>query len=111
MNLYFAQNFKQFRRDADLTQEEIATALGVSPQAISRWETGATYPDIELLPIIAEYFSVSIEQLLGVEQGRRKEQKERYKALFQEAIKHGKIDDCIHISRQAVREFPKDWEL
>lgn len=111
MNLYFAQNFKQFRRNADLTQEEIASALGVSPQAISRWETGATYPDIELLPIIAEYFSVSIERLLGVEQSRRIERKEQFKAIFQEAIKHGRIAECIDISRQAVREFPKAWEL
>ena len=68
MNLYFAQNFKQLRRNAEMTQEEISVALGVSPQAVSRWETGATYPDIEMLPVIAEYFSVSLEELLGVDE-------------------------------------------
>lgn len=111
MNLYFAQNFKQLRRHADMTQEEIANALGVSPQAVSRWETGATYPDIELLPILAEFFAVSIEELLGVEQGRRKAKAEEYKAMFKECLEHGKIDDGIVIARQAAKEFPRDWSL
>lgn len=56
MVLYFAQNFKQLRRNSEMTQEDISAALGVSPQAVSRWETGATLPDIGMLPIIAEFF-------------------------------------------------------
>lgn len=111
MNLYFAQNFKKLRRDSDLTQEEIASALGVSPQAVSRWETGTTYPDIELLPIISAYFEVSIDQLLGVEQTCQKAKADEYKAQFQYAIERGMIDECIKISRKAVREFPRNWEL
>lgn len=111
MNLYFAQNFKQLRRNAEMTQEEIAAALGVSPQAVSRWETGATYPDIEMLPILSEFFSVSIEELLGVEQSRRKAKADEYKARFKEYTEHGKIEDAIALSRKAVKEFPLDWEL
>ena len=111
MNLYFAQNFKQLRRNVEMTQEEISVALGVSPQAVSRWETGATYPDIEMLPVIAEYFSVSLEELLGVEQSKRKVKAQEYKLLFKEYIEHGKIEECIDISRKAVKEFPRDWEL
>ena len=111
MSLYFAQNFKQLRRNADMTQEEIANALGVSPQAVSRWETGATYPDIELLPVLAEFFAVSIEELLGVEQGRRKAKAEEYKVMFKECLEHGNVDDGIAVARQAVREFPRDWSL
>lgn len=111
MNLYFAQNFKQLRRNAEMTQEEISVALGVSPQAISRWETGATYPDIEMLPVIAEYFSVSLEELLGVEQSKRKAKAQEYKTLFKEYIEHGKIEECIDVSRKAAKEFPRDWEL
>ncbi len=111
MSLYFAQNFKQLRRNADMTQEEIANALGVSPQAISRWETGATYPDIELLPVLAEFFAVSIEELLGVEQGHRKAKAEEYKAMFKECLKHGNAADGIAVARQAAKEFPRDWSL
>lgn len=111
MTLYFAQNFKQLRRKSEMTQEEIASALGVSPQAISRWETGATYPDIEMLPILSEFFSVSIEELLGVEQSKRKRRADEYKALIKDCMEHGKIDECIALSRKAVREFPRDFAL
>ncbi len=111
MNLYFAQNFKALRRNAEMTQEDVARVFGVSTQAVSRWETGTTYPDIELLPIISEYFSVSIEQLLGVEQSRRREKAEEYKNKFQYAVERGLIDECIAVAREAVREFPRDWEL
>lgn len=111
MNLYFAQNFKRLRRSAEMTQEEISFALGVSPQAVSRWETGATYPDIEMLPVIAEYFSVSLEELLGVEQSKRKAKAKEYKTLFKEYMERGKIGECIAVSREAVKEFPRDWEL
>lgn len=111
MNLYFAKNFKSLRRNAEMTQEDAAAVFGVSTQAVSRWETGATYPDIELLPVIAEYFSVSIEELLGVEQSRRREKAKEYKTRFQKAIGHGRVEDCILIAREGVREFPRDWEL
>lgn len=111
MNLYFAQKFKALRRNAEMTQEDAATVLGVSTQAVSRWETGTTYPDIELLPVIAEYFSVSIEELLGVEQSRRREKAREYKANFQTAVERGMIDQCITIAHEGVKEFPRDWEL
>lgn len=52
-----------------------------------------------------------MEELLGVEQSKRKAQADKYKALFKEYVEHGKIDECIEISRKAVREFPRDWEL
>ena len=50
MAIYFSEKFKKFRKERDLTQEQIAEIFYISPQAVSRWETGATYPDIEILP-------------------------------------------------------------
>lgn len=50
----------------NLTQEQLAEKFGTSPQAISRWEIGATYPDIEMLPMIASFFETSVDSLLGV---------------------------------------------
>ena len=49
MAIYFSEKFKQLRKDKDLTQDQIANIFNISPQAVSRWETGATYPDIEIL--------------------------------------------------------------
>lgn len=55
------------RRQKGITQETLATALGVSIQAVSKWETGNSYPDITLIPEIAGYFGVSTDFIFGIE--------------------------------------------
>ena len=57
MPIYFSEKFKDLRKARNLTQEQIADIFHISPQAVSRWETGATYPDIEILPHLAIFFS------------------------------------------------------
>ena len=61
----FADVFKKYRKQIGYTQEEIANILMVTPQAVSRWETGAVYPDVSLLNPISRLFNVSIDELLG----------------------------------------------
>ena len=68
MKLTIGENIRNFRKKNDLTQEELADRLGVTYQSISRWENGATYPDLELIPAIAEKLSVTIDELLGMPQ-------------------------------------------
>ncbi len=53
------------RREKGLTQEQLAEFAGVSKASVSKWETGQSYPDIELLPQLASYFEISIDDLLG----------------------------------------------
>lgn len=62
MNLRIAD----LRRKRKITQKELAEAMGVSFQTISKWEKGVNLPDITILPAMAEYFKVSIDQLMGV---------------------------------------------
>lgn len=54
------------RKMKGIGQQDLAEVLGVSFQAISKWETGMTMPDITLLPSIAEFFNISVDQLLGL---------------------------------------------
>ena len=53
------------RHKQKVTQEELAEYLGVSKAAVSKWETGASYPDITLLPRLATFFHLSLEELLA----------------------------------------------
>ena len=53
------------RKQKGLTQEQLANALGVTNQSVSKWESGQCCPDIQLLPAIAELFEVSVDELLG----------------------------------------------
>ena len=52
------------RHKRGITQDELAAYLGVSKAAVSKWETGMTYPDITLLPQLAAYFNISIDELM-----------------------------------------------
>ena len=60
MKLNLGNKIRLNRQRMNLTQEQLAEKFGTSPQAISRWEIGATYPDIEMLPMIASFFETSV---------------------------------------------------
>ncbi len=63
----------ELRKQKGMGQQDLADVLGVSFQSVSKWETGITMPDITLLPDIAEYFNVSVDELLGVKPLRRQD--------------------------------------
>lgn len=63
MNHIFSNNLRRLRQAKGYTQEQVADHLGVSPQSVSRWECGATFPDILLLPTIAEHYCVTVDDL------------------------------------------------
>ena len=67
MKLNIGENIRNYRRNADMTQERLAELLGVSYQSVSRWENGTTYPDLELIPMLAQIFSVTIEDGVNIE--------------------------------------------
>lgn len=65
MNEIIGNNIMTLRKEHGLTQEQLANALGISYQAVSKWETGNACPDISTLPLLADLFSVSVDQLIG----------------------------------------------
>ena len=66
MTIYLGENIKRLRLEKGLTQETLSEFLGVTSQSVSNWERGESYPDITMLPEIAGFFKVSVDELLGV---------------------------------------------
>ncbi|MBQ8382270.1 MAG: helix-turn-helix transcriptional regulator [Clostridia bacterium] len=113
MNLQIGTIIKNLRMQNKTTQDQLATFLGVTPQAISRWESGAGYPDIELLPTIAAFFSVSTDELLGVNlPAREKRRAEVYAEMTRLGdyfVEHQ--EEALPFARQALAEFPSDIKV
>ena len=88
MKLTIGENIRNFRKKNDLTQEALADRLGVTYQSISRWENGTTYPDLELIPAIAEVLAVTVDELLGMPQiEKEKRAVQTFDELRRECIK------------------------
>ena len=112
MKLNLGNQIRLNRRRMNLTQEQLAEKFGTSPQAISRWEIGTTYPDIEMLPMIASFFEMSVDALLGVTE----EEKEKYCAELQKsfeiAVRAKDVQRTIEIMREIrcnLREYQNYW--
>ena len=111
MKLSIGENIKLFRKAKDITQEQLAEMLNVSSQSVSRWELGICYPDMELLPMLAEIFEITVDKLLGVDNIAEKKKVDEYLNRFQFAINQGKIDECISIAREGIAEYPNNYAL
>lgn len=108
MNIYFSENLKRFRSERNLTQEALADFLGVSFQAISKWERGENYPDIEMLINLAGFFNTSVDHLLGV----NKIENEQKILKIIEQIDNLTDEEMIKkLLADALKEFPTDFRL
>ena len=85
----FNEKLQKLRKQSGLTQEELAEALFVSRTAISKWESGRGYPNIESLKAVSKYFSVTVDELLSsdeilsiAEEDNRKKETEIRNTIF-----------------------------
>lgn len=106
----FGQIIKKLRLDADMTQERLSELLSISPQAISRWETGIAMPDISLLPPIANLFHVTTDYLLGMETYERDGRLAEYEAAYKDYWKMDDKEACYQMAARAVAEYPGEMK-
>ncbi|MBQ8408282.1 MAG: helix-turn-helix transcriptional regulator [Clostridia bacterium] len=121
MQLNLGNKIRELRRRDGRTQDNLAEALGVTAQAVSRWESGGSYPDMEMIPAIANYFHVSIDELFGYHD----EREEKIKTILENATKiltkqgftmyqgslSEDVGDCIDMLRAASEEFPNEPKI
>lgn len=111
MNFDFGENIKTLRKQKGLTQEQVAELLDVSKQSVSRWENNATYPDITFLPILASFYNVTVDFLLGADYETNKSIIEDYEKSRQEAHHHGNISDAYSLSQKVYASFPNNKSI
>ncbi len=107
----FGNVFKEERKKKNFTQEQVSQDLKVSCQAVSKWETNSSFPDISLLPIIADYFGVTIDYLLGHDTDYNSKEKilNEYLELSTEYAQKGEVLKELALWREAVQKFPGDY--
>jgi len=115
MTLKLGEKIRELRKSSGKTQEALANALGITCQAVSRWEQNDAYPDMELIPPIANFFGISIDELFGYECERDKKIDEivaRVEAYhIRSRVDDDWISNCISVLRQGLAEFPRNEKL
>ena len=105
-----ARTISKKRREKGITQEELAKHLGVSVAAVSKWETQQSYPDIVLLPQLAAFFNISIDELIAYQPQMEKEDIEKlHMRLYDDFSKkpfHEVIEECREIVKKYFSCFP-----
>lgn len=115
MQLSLGTKIRELRCRDGRTQETLADALGVTPQAVSRWEANGSYPDMETIPAIANYFGITIDELFGYENERDEKINQIIRQIDSYNIKSRGddqwIDECVSVLREGLAEFPKNERL
>ena len=110
-----ARTIMNKRREKELTQDDLASYIGVSKASVSKWETSQSYPDITFLPQLAAFFNISIDELMGYEPQMSKEDiRKLYLELsvdftvkpFDEVLGH-----CREIAKKYYSCFPLLFQI
>lgn len=105
MEIRLGEKIKSLRKQKNMSQEVLAQVLGVTFQAVSKWETGAAMPDVTMIPAIARFFEVSTDELFDF---NRIEQEEQVLELCGKAAEFRFSDTAKSeaMLRDALKQFP-----
>ncbi len=110
----FGEKIKKLRMEKNWTQEQFAEIMGVSAQAVSRWETDSSMPDISMLAPIAYTFNVSCDYLLGINLNSKEKdifriRKEAWESIVEE--NPNKWVNAYNMIKEGLKQFPDSWML
>jgi len=111
MLICLGENIRRLRTERGITQEQFGYELGVSAQAVSRWENGATYPDITMLPMIADFFDVTLDGLMGRGRELTSEEREAFFKKIYEMRDRGEHEAVLEAYDQMLQKHPNDVYL
>lgn len=100
---------KEFRRQRDLTQEQLAEYLNVSVSAVSQWESGKTVPDVSTLLALANFFDVTLDELFDRASKEKEREMEKYHSLDREYANQGEVKNSLSLWREVTQKYPGDF--
>lgn len=109
--LRIGAQIRLLRKKNDVTQEQLAGQIGVTPQAVSRWESGICYPDMNYLPPIADFFSVSMDELLCYTDNRKERRVQNCIEQVEALLEQERIPDALELLREVMAEVPSSYAL
>jgi transcriptional regulator with XRE-family HTH domain len=105
------EKIRLLRKKNDVTQDKLADHLGVTPQAVSRWESGVCYPDMNYLPSIADYFSVTMDDLLCYTGAQKTAKVREYLEEVEHLLDRDRVTEALEVLRRAMADIPSDHSL
>ena len=104
-------NIKRLRRERDITQEQLAEFLHLTPSAISQWETDRVLPDIQYLPKLAHLFKVSSDEILGINVEASDEEVNQIYKEVRELWCTARRSEAEKLCREGIDRFPNAYIL
>jgi len=111
MTIQICENLKHLRKTKNVTQEALADHLGISIQAVSKWERDEGYPDITLLPKIAMFYNTTVDNLLGVGEMQVESKIAEYWQESDTLQRTAEFDKNLVLWEEATREFPNNHSV
>ncbi len=99
------------RKERGITQEELAKHLGVSKPAVSKWESGQSYPDIVLLPVLASFFDISVDDLIGYEPQMSLAEVRKFYRRLANAFAKEPFNQVYQEIEQSLKKYFSCWQL
>ncbi|MFK4294740.1 transcriptional regulator with XRE-family HTH domain [Bacillus sp. RC240] len=93
------------RKEKGITQEELATYIGITKASVSKWETGQSYPDITFLPLLASYFNISIDELICYTPQMEQEDIKNLYHRLAEAFSEEPFDEVMMECREMIKKY------
>ncbi|MBQ7929406.1 MAG: helix-turn-helix transcriptional regulator [Clostridia bacterium] len=109
MEMNIGNKIRELRKKRGITQEQLASALGITSQAVSKWEMSTGYPDIAMLPVISGYFGVSMDTLFNYDADKLEEK-------IMEVLYHSRVDahtfeETEKILLEGIAAYPSGYIL
>lgn len=106
-----AKTITNKRKEKGITQDELANFIGVSKASVSKWETGLSYPDILLLPQLASYFNISLDELMGYEPQMTNEDISKLYNELSSEFSAKPFDEVMNRCRDIVKKYFSSFPL